>query len=706
MRIRSIHATNLLSFGSLTLELRPGLNVIVGPNGVGKSNLVRLLRLVRLVLDAAVGVPSTTIDSSPYFRLGMPAPRRGTVALHWELNVPIEKDLVVAYVRALAASSVDRTRGPAETADGPREQELAERVRRLVGEQEVAPLLSGRLVLTVIDEPQAGMALAYEFDVDETTYHLGLLGSGLPTGWVAKGPATPAAHAGSGGQNLDLTEVLTSGEGRTRLPLGLLLPEGDRTVVWDIKTHPTGRQLPLTEELTRLLGASPDPSRTLPFALILFRVMARGLVLTTNLRRPPRYDYAPAEVGAPVALDDGGDLPLELYRLAVGDLEERAAYARVQEHFAALTGLRLELRVRMRSSPPQFDSYALRVIDQASAGGPRLLGVEPAAGPAAYRLHVVPVVVHEGHEVPIDFAGAGVWEALLSAAVSMPVPGRVVALDEPAVNLHPTWQRRLLGELATLDQALLITHSPYLVPAARLDDLPRIVRLVPTAGGPVPARLPLDPPAGWPDRWRQILAGSTDARSALFAHAVVLVEGDTEVGAFRRWFSDPLVTGGPQRSAEALDVLVLPVNGDASFGAYTGLLTAFAVPWAILADGPVLSPEYKSTLVNQLRDLIPVEDPPQTASFPAWTTYWRQHGVFTLADGFGGVQDEKDKSGEIEAFFRRMDPGLWQEITQRGLKSKVREGYAFAEECHLSDHPRELNELRTTWDAIVDWVRG
>ena len=46
--IRSITPRGLLSFGPDTppLELRP-LNVLIGPNASGKSNLIDLLRLVR-----------------------------------------------------------------------------------------------------------------------------------------------------------------------------------------------------------------------------------------------------------------------------------------------------------------------------------------------------------------------------------------------------------------------------------------------------------------------------------------------------------------------------------------------------------------------------------------------------------------------------------------------------------------------------------
>src|SRR5208282_432232 len=45
--LKSIRPVNLLSFGPDTeeIELRP-LNILIGPNGCGKSNLIEILRLL------------------------------------------------------------------------------------------------------------------------------------------------------------------------------------------------------------------------------------------------------------------------------------------------------------------------------------------------------------------------------------------------------------------------------------------------------------------------------------------------------------------------------------------------------------------------------------------------------------------------------------------------------------------------------------
>lgn len=52
MQIRAIHINHLLSFNTFAWEnLNSHLNVIVGPNGVGKTNLFHALRAVRDALN-------------------------------------------------------------------------------------------------------------------------------------------------------------------------------------------------------------------------------------------------------------------------------------------------------------------------------------------------------------------------------------------------------------------------------------------------------------------------------------------------------------------------------------------------------------------------------------------------------------------------------------------------------------------------------
>src|SRR5262249_15826462 len=98
---------------------------------------------------------------------------------------------------------------------------------------------------------------------------------------------------------------------------------------------------------------------------------------------------------------------------------------------------------------------------------------------------------------------------------------------------------------------------------------------------------------------------------------------------------------------------------------------------------------------------VTLDPPNDDAPFEEWKTFWESHGVFTVADRFGGLTDKnKDKSGEIEAFFARINTALWQETKESYPKSKTRAGYAFAEAIDLNNYRDYLAELRRLWTAI------
>ena len=50
MKVKKIHIDNILSYDNETIELNKDLNIIVGANGSGKSNLISAFRFVNYIL--------------------------------------------------------------------------------------------------------------------------------------------------------------------------------------------------------------------------------------------------------------------------------------------------------------------------------------------------------------------------------------------------------------------------------------------------------------------------------------------------------------------------------------------------------------------------------------------------------------------------------------------------------------------------------
>ena len=57
MLIKSLHLKNILSFKDAKLDLQP-LNVLIGANGSGKSNLIDVIALLQAVPGDLAGIPA------------------------------------------------------------------------------------------------------------------------------------------------------------------------------------------------------------------------------------------------------------------------------------------------------------------------------------------------------------------------------------------------------------------------------------------------------------------------------------------------------------------------------------------------------------------------------------------------------------------------------------------------------------------------
>lgn len=689
--LTDIDATDLLSFETLRLRLDSGLNVVVGQNDVGKSNLIRLVKLVRDAIAAPPGsglpFPYNWGFEQRFVRLG--GPGFGRVSIGVRFDEHSERALLLLLVRAIAAQyaeppQMNQPRLPDEWVVLHRR--IADFVEGCLSLDSIAEMYEGRIVMALDARQPFRWSLAYEFDHGGAVYHLGIQGQGVSPGSITRGPLDMDRVVLTMSQP-DLSSKMDPSS-TTWVPIELadLLPSGDQSVSWSLQSTQTNLQRPLTLQLTRELGLAADNSRLPNVWWVFGRLVSQAIVTTENIRRPPRRRYGLDEIGAASATEDAGDLPLDLYRRKNGDHEQRTRFARLQNLFLEMTarGFDVASTVDQNSDPVQLD------VD---------LQVQAPPG-----------------WIPIEHAGAGLWEALVALSAAVPEPGQVVLLDEPATHLHASWQLDLLRYLRSHHQVVLITHSPFLVPAETLDDFNRVVRLVSGGGDTVAVGISQsDVPEAWRERWRQTFASSADARNVLFVRGVLLVEGDTEIGAFRRWFNDALIVGTPERGLDARNLAVVSVDGDRNFSIYVSYLERMQIPWAVLCDGPALSPRYRNGLIKLFAadpdtgDLptVLIGSPPDSDEFADWKKYWASNGVFCVADAFGVDEEgtphsgDTDSSGEIERFFRRIDENLWSSVKSSGT-SKVRRGYRFAEELDLQSHPHALRALGDLWTSVVE----
>jgi hypothetical protein len=573
--IDRIEATGLFSFGTdgdrLVLDLDEGLNVIVGPNAAGKTNVLRLIELVRTAVlyqdlkrqdrNVARDLLDEHVRSARYDEMDLFSPSEARLSLR--LTTGDEKLLVMFFIQAVViAALLDN-----KVADAATLRDLEDWVATEVTYEDLKSLYRGTIVVSHSGVPGTQWRVAYEFE------H-----AGDPFIWHLQTPLANRAHVierrtstPTGVPNHSRLVQRLHGEVKpsssphapsTSFQFEALLPEGNEVidVVAGVISVVDCLPAPL-RTFAELAGPWLPTDYLTPQQPTLSLAGVFSVVFAAALRYPIAASTGPSMSSAASTDDPVTLLSDRLFRLKNGEHGARSVYSQIQKTFSELApSWGFEVRAEER-----------RQADQ------RTLAKE------------IEVFPDDGHSLPVRplrLAGKGIEQALLLADALTIVAGHVLLLDEPATKLHPSWQRIVRSHLvAARGQRLLVTHTPYLVPAEDGLQLGTVVRLSAPTGKTQVHRLPAsgeDP--DWTDVITKELTWSADARGLLFANGAVLLEGETELGALPVWFAKSPAAARHGRP-EDLQVAFYCVGGDQSFGALVRYLDRFGVPWAIVCDG-------------------------------------------------------------------------------------------------------------------------
>jgi|GEM_PF-6295826 len=406
--------------------------------------------------------------------------------------------------------------------------------------------------------------------------------------------------------------------------------------------------LPTHRAFEKATGFSLEYTDRFDIRSVLQLLLDRGLVFTDNVRRAPAHLFTQDQINVQsVDLSDGEQLGLALFHLQTGQSDEKQRYSQVQALFSAVTKREFDVQV-VRPDPS-----------------------EPAAASnQGNRTRIDLITRSPWGDIPLEYSGAGIAEALFISAVIAGGRGQVVLLDEPASTMHPTMQSTLLQQLENHVgyQFLIATHSAHMVPADLLQQVSRV-----WLEGGTTRRAALDVSKMPPDILRNLkqdLWHATEARNLLFQRAVILVEGETEQHAFPVWF-DKLGYSLPSR-----DISIYSVGSDTKFAPLVALLQQYAIPWTVVCDGKVYgSPGrvHGSTIAEQLTEAGIVGVPALDGlDFAQRRDALEPFGVFSLATS---LSDEIEK---LPIFAQHK-----VQATREAGRSKARRGYyiAMAHDC-------------------------
>ncbi|MCL4544778.1 MAG: AAA family ATPase [Chloroflexi bacterium] len=699
MKATVLHIENLLGFDDFTLDIKDGVQFLIGPNGGGKTSIVRAVDLVRKALDSIGSfspqlrtIAETVLRGFAAARHVSEPQRPSSVSLTVDFDRPDERQLFTAFIHAAVHTTLLQSTG---------HEGWKQLLSSWVEQQKLTPLFQGTIVLHHAGPPHLPWEIRYDFCHNSQEYSWDLLQQNI----TARGNNTGGSHG-----YLPLSQaVFGSSTPPSLLPappsslpsftLDMLCPQQGTAPAIAVGSQGYDERLEPFRRLNEVLGISQRAlsGRSVTLAGILCWLLNDGLIILGEQPRglgpggaPVRQAgwHSPEELAAPLYGHEPWQLPARLFRLKNGTAEQRCRFKSIQQTFEQLAP--------RRSCDVTFEMFPLTNPAATGAGQEIAASGNPSSPPAA---HITVVVKRTDGpsppELPIEFHGSGTWEALILAEI-LKAPGKLVILDEPALSLHPTWQRVFRNRLRPTgnqntqpsSQFLVITHSAHLLPLKNKDDLARLVRIENESGSIHPHCLPanlLDD--GKVAKLTKELSSSTDAVASLFARHVVLLEGDTELGLFPTWF-EKAAEAKKLSTPEALDLAFYAVNGYKNFGNFVTLLHALKIPWVIISDGAALNITGGTSIFHQVRDAgvnsSALEGFLQCASpgmspelFDRARALGEQLGIFTHASGWQTGRQNNNES--LEATLERVAPGKLTAASEAVGGSKVRQGRWIAE---------------------------
>lgn len=738
MRIDSLIVENLLSFDEFELKLEGQSHTIVGPNGSGKSNCARIFDLVIRALEWAANSrthgqredPVLTAFASAHHH-GQSQDRQALVRLEFTLTTPLERSRMAIFLRAAILSTLTE-----ELWQGQPERRLALNrwVDTQITEDKLQPLFKGIVVLRHIGLPHLPWEISYEFVHNATTYTWELINGINGYGTILTSSANSGAREyppvqlresmfhmeAFHGEHFEIPDPIPD------FNLASICPSGNNVITPLIVRIGSGsyeQSLNVFRQAIEALGFPTEGSgqaKDFFLAYVLANLIGDGIFSLREQFRgigfetPQNQSVELGQWGALVSPQNNrtpGMLASRLFYLKNGSLSQRAKYQAIQEVFSELaSGRSFEVRVSTMESE-------IRKVPISDPGQTNLSSSESSTSDRQLSDLVMIVILRsrdsDSHpqDLPIQFHGAGVWEALLISEALIEAEGRFVILDEPALTLHPNWQRTIRSRIKdSKGQFLVITHSAGLVPLQTTGDLLGIVRFDNESGATRAHRFPPGLSREEAARIVKEFSLSADARSLLFAKAVVLLEGDTELGTFPRWFED-CEYAQPNRRPTDLDIAFHSVDGDKNFRTLIRVLDSLSIPWVLICDGAAFDLRNRS-ISNHIFGQVTESGQPVHELNEYLKPYFEgkldrnmdlqilqeekslgeKYGIFTLADGW----KVKDRNGSaennesFEVFLEKVAPGQLSQAESEIGSSKVRKGLWIAETVAC---PGEVNDL-------------
>ena len=564
MRIKKIKIKNFMSFKDFAWEnIDSKLNLIVGPNGSGKTNFFNAFRIFSESLNDRNS--SELLDEIKNFaHLGN---RNEKIKISMSVEFENEeKNIILAFVWASLFNTLSNRPMQFDSVD-------EGMLRGFLTVDDIADFFKGDLI-GEYDFYSNRWDVRYESETFQC-----LVDGGYPSYMLAS--------ENDGGLIVKLREKFTefiktnfketqNQQSYVEQITTNIQIKGKTSTALNLSIHPNQNNLkPLT--IFRNLIGDTNTSKSYNLRSLFGCFLNHAIIFNENFRELPKTNFSSKEIEDEQNNDsiNSKNIAFVLHGLKNGNLVNREKFSRIKRNFEELTeGLQFDITAKYISNPVLTGRHHDFNEDAGIPGQEIVLD-----GKRDISISLYLQVIKDGHEFPLRYSGAGTWEALYFSCL-MESKGNIFLLDEPVANVHPNRQKLFSRKFQrnSSSQLFISTHSPYLT---GLEDFQKISRfdfdgekkttVRHFCSGPIESKV------------LEILSRSKTATSSLFSRAAILVEGATELAAIPKWFSEYF-----QSSLEDKNIVLINVGGKESFKHYLKLLKSFDVPWAILCDGDAI----------------------------------------------------------------------------------------------------------------------
>lgn len=389
----------------------------------------------------------------------------------------------------------------------------------------------------------------------------------------------------------------------------------DNSAVYDLRSFNFGdgnireKNYPQAVRLLEFLKQKGWTERGVAALDIISKVVSSSLVRTYDLRSKPQsfLNIANTLPAKSVLLDrlTGENLPEVLFRLRNSSYPHiRSRYNQIQTAFKNLCdNLEFEINIRPKEVTHGRNKKVVSIGPEYVDRGQKVKTVvEEDEDKKSLENELEIHFIKGNNSYPLEYSAAGRFEILLLLTALIGQQGKIILLDEPAINLHPVLQRRILEIIETNiaqennNQIIIITHSPYLVNPQNVENIWRASR---TKDGTTIVNVgkSLD---GLPkDDKEKIIKNlhDSDIRSMFFSKGVVLVEGPSDrlvIEQVERFYSSKNKGADLHQN----DWYVLDMDGKHSLPTYLRLVKNLHLPYIVVMDYDALMHCDKDIKIN------------------------------------------------------------------------------------------------------------